>query len=257
MSESLVYSSVMIFKTTKSVRIQLLEFAVDLFKASTPIYECDQVDDYGAYVYEWVNLTKDISYIGYKTGCVDDIYICSTKDEVFWRDFYDPTYTWERRILSLHPTKKLAVAAEARVHRERKVGNNPKYYNVTGAHRFQVLVPKKYRAYVGYLDADIFYDTLDKHQDIHSNMRKLEPDSEEWKSLNLDIEVLWIIVMHDIYQEHGQEEIRKERSDRLMARRNADREAKEREEARKANEPKVEHHYVSYIKRQSNGGRYW
>jgi len=52
-----------------------------------------------SFVYQWTNLTLDKIYIGFHKGIEGDGYICSSASSIFWEDFRNPLYLWERKIL--------------------------------------------------------------------------------------------------------------------------------------------------------------
>lgn len=52
-----------------------------------------------AFVYKWSNLTNGKFYIGYHKGSLDDGYISSSHNEMFWNDFTNPEMVWVREII--------------------------------------------------------------------------------------------------------------------------------------------------------------
>ena len=52
-----------------------------------------------AFVYKWTNLTNGKYYIGYHKGELNDGYISSSHNSIFWDDFNNPDMMWERQIL--------------------------------------------------------------------------------------------------------------------------------------------------------------
>jgi len=52
-----------------------------------------------SFVYIWKNLTDNKTYIGYHKGDVDDGYICSSKSDTFWDDFYNENKKWKREVI--------------------------------------------------------------------------------------------------------------------------------------------------------------
>ena len=57
-----------------------------------------------SFVYCWSNLTDSKVYVGYHKGAEDDGYICSSRSQEFWDDFYNPEKEWSRSIVA-HGTK--------------------------------------------------------------------------------------------------------------------------------------------------------
>jgi hypothetical protein len=52
-----------------------------------------------SFVYQWTNLTLGKIYIGFHKGDETDGYVCSSASSVFWDDYKNPNYRWERQIL--------------------------------------------------------------------------------------------------------------------------------------------------------------
>lgn len=52
-----------------------------------------------SFVYKWTNTTLNKIYIGYHKGTEDDGYVCSSSSTIFWEDFKNPNYIWQREIL--------------------------------------------------------------------------------------------------------------------------------------------------------------
>lgn len=52
-----------------------------------------------AFIYKWINLTNGKIYIGYHKGNLNDGYVCSSHNKLFWDDFHNPKMQWKRDIL--------------------------------------------------------------------------------------------------------------------------------------------------------------
>jgi len=52
-----------------------------------------------SFVYKWTNLSNGKFYIGYHKGSLDDGYVSSSQNNLFWEDFNNPEMIWVREIL--------------------------------------------------------------------------------------------------------------------------------------------------------------
>jgi len=80
-----------------------------------------------SFVYIWKNLTNGRQYIGYHKGSLNDGYICSSKNETFWTDFYSPEMKWER-IIIFEGTSQECLEREQEILKNIDL-NDPEYYN--------------------------------------------------------------------------------------------------------------------------------
>lgn len=85
-----------------------------------------------AFVYIWNNLTDNKKYIGYHKGTLDDGYISSSANEMFWNDFNDKTKKWERQII-FEGTLNEAYSLEQEILKDIDLRSNEWYNNARGA----------------------------------------------------------------------------------------------------------------------------
>ena len=52
-----------------------------------------------SFVYKWTNLTLGKIYIGWHKGTEDDGYVCSSSSNIFWDDYNNLEYKWQRDII--------------------------------------------------------------------------------------------------------------------------------------------------------------
>lgn len=80
-----------------------------------------------SFVYIWKNLTNGRQYIGYHKGSLNDGYICSSRNENFWTDFYSPEMEWER-IIIFEGTSQECLEMEQEILKNIDL-RDPEYYN--------------------------------------------------------------------------------------------------------------------------------
>lgn len=85
-----------------------------------------------SFVYKWLNLTNGKYYIGYHKGSLDDGYISSSHNELFWLDFNNPKIKWEREILFVG-TKNECLFEEQRILKEIDLNDDEIYNNARGS----------------------------------------------------------------------------------------------------------------------------
>lgn len=88
--------------------------------------------DKEAFVYKWTNLTNGKFYIGYHKGSLNDGYISSSYNEMFWDDFNNPEMVWEREILFMG-SKNDCLFEEQKILRKYDLKDSKHYNNAKGA----------------------------------------------------------------------------------------------------------------------------
>lgn len=84
-----------------------------------------------SFVYCWSNLTDSKVYVGYHKGAEDDGYICSSRSQEFWDDFYNPEKDWSRSIVA-HGTKDECRSLESEM--LHTLWQDPNCYNLSNNH---------------------------------------------------------------------------------------------------------------------------
>jgi len=84
-----------------------------------------------SFVYCWTNLTDSKVYVGYHKGTEDDGYVCSSRSQEFWDDFYDPEKDWSRSIVA-HGTKDECRSLESEM--LHTLWQDPSCYNLSNNH---------------------------------------------------------------------------------------------------------------------------
>jgi hypothetical protein len=79
------------------------------------------------FVYIWKNLTNGKKYIGYHIGDLDDGYISSSHNELFWNDYYNKDMSWEREIVFTGDSTACLVKEQEML--ENVDINSAEYYN--------------------------------------------------------------------------------------------------------------------------------
>jgi hypothetical protein len=85
-----------------------------------------------SFVYIWKNLTNGRQYIGYHKGNLNDGYICSSKNETFWTDFYSPEMKWGR-IIVFEGTSQECLEMEQEILKNIDLRDSEYYNNARGA----------------------------------------------------------------------------------------------------------------------------
>lgn len=85
-----------------------------------------------AFVYKWSNLTNGKFYIGYHKGSLDDGYISSSHNEMFWNDFTNPEMIWEREIIFIG-SKNDCLFEEQKILKEYDLKDSKLYNNARGS----------------------------------------------------------------------------------------------------------------------------
>lgn len=85
-----------------------------------------------AFVYKWSNLTNGKFYIGYHKGSLDDGYISSSHNEMFWNDFTNPKMVWEREIIFIG-SKNDCLFEEQKILKKYDLKDSKLYNNARGS----------------------------------------------------------------------------------------------------------------------------
>lgn len=91
------------------------------------------MEKHEAFVYKWTNLSLGSIYIGYHKGSFSDGYICSSKNAIFWDDFKNENYKWEREIL-FEGSQEDCVIEELRLLNEVDLYSDKVYNNSKAGH---------------------------------------------------------------------------------------------------------------------------
>lgn len=85
-----------------------------------------------AFVYKWSNLTNGKFYVGYHKGSLDDGYISSSHNEMFWDDFNNTEMVWEREIMFIG-SKNDCLFEEQKILKEYDLKDSKLYNNARGS----------------------------------------------------------------------------------------------------------------------------
>jgi hypothetical protein len=84
------------------------------------------------FVYKWINSTNNKAYIGYHIGDINDGYISSSHNDLFWEDFHNKKMEWIREIIFTGDSKSCLIE-EQRILKTINLSNDKYYNNARGA----------------------------------------------------------------------------------------------------------------------------